>query len=293
MGVVATTRQDFTVEATCTSAMARAEIVQQEWPERFSSCVQFPNAHLLDLCLTPRPNGASGRFADFWARSRYEQFGKIFLIPAGLTMEARAGAGQQKSMRVWYNPQGLSEWLDEEQYWSDRRLSATLDIQAPEVREISRRLARELQNPGFAGQAMTDLLTLQLAIECARFFRSLPERSSGGLSPWRLRIIEERIRQEGAAPTLQELAGLVDLSVRQLTRGFRDSRGCSIGSYIEQRRIELACAHLKDGMSIKQVSFLLGFASPSGFSHAFRMALGEAPRTYRAKMRSEARLFLS
>jgi AraC family transcriptional regulator len=285
MNAMTTFTQEMTVEAERATAIAQAQIVRLSWPEPFSAKLLNEDAHVLDFCLTPRPSGAIGRFAEFWPRTRYEQFGKVFLIPAGLEMEVRAGAGEQRALRVMFNPRTVCEWLDVEQDWSDRRLSASLDIHVPQIPVILRRLAQELENPGFAGDTMTELLNMQLAIEIARFLRSVPERASGGLAPWRLRLIDERIQQDGQAPTLQDLAGLVDLSVRQLTRGFRDSRGCSIGSYIEQKRIEAACCHLKRGMSVKQVSYVLGFASPSGFSHAFRMARGETPRTYRARER--------
>jgi len=290
---VATDRHHATTEVAWASSIARAAIVRDHWPESFSAVMQLADAHFIDLCLTPRPSGASGRFADHWARHRYEQFGKVFMIPAGLAITTRSSAGQQRSLRVWFDPQGVSEWLEDEQDWSDLRLSATLDIRSPRVRNIVARLASELQSPGLAGEMMADLLTRELAIECARFFREMPERLHGGLAPWRLRLIDERNAEEGAAPTLDELAKLVGLSVRQLTRAFRVSRGCSIGSHIEQQRIAVACSHLEMGGSIKQVASRLGFASPSGFAQAFRSARGETPRSYRARTRSQTRRLMA
>ena len=44
----------------------------------------------------------------------------------------------------------------------------------------------------------------------------------------RLRLIDERLADDPSAPPLGELADLCDLSVRQLTRGFKVSRACSI-----------------------------------------------------------------
>jgi len=101
MGVVAASRQEATIEAVCTSAIARAEIVRNHWLEDFSAVMQFPDVHFVDLCLTSRPHGARGRFADHWARHRYEQIGRAFMIPAGLAMDARTSAGQQRALRVW------------------------------------------------------------------------------------------------------------------------------------------------------------------------------------------------
>src|SRR3546814_13240156 len=79
----------------------------------------------------------------------------------------------------------------------------------------------------------SDLLGIELARYCDRIN---DVQSGGGLSSWRLRLIDERLHDVRDAPTLTELAELCKLSVRQLTRGFRASRGCSIGSYVADSR---------------------------------------------------------
>lgn len=292
MDVATSMQSDRIVEAARASGFARSEVVRFSWSQDFTQTIS-PYAHMVDLCLTPRPQGASGRFADYWPRTRYERFGSLFLLPAGLTIEARAGAGEQQSVLTLFEPAALAEWLEIEQDWSDNRLSAALDINLLPVRQTMLRLAHELEFPGFASEIMIDLMNMQLAVDLSRFLRSVPERATGGLSPWRLRLIDERISESGTAPTLQELAGLVGLSVRQLTRGFRSSRGLSIGAHIEQRRIAAACVHLETGMSIKQIAYLMGFATPSGFSSAFRAAMGETPRAYRARKSSSGKRILS
>ena len=78
------------------------------------------------------------------------------------------------------------------------------------------------------------------------------------------------------------------LSVRALTRGFRDSRGVSIGAYIEAERLTEARRRLEGEESIKEIAFRMGFASQSAFSHAFRTRAGEAPQNYRRRMRNAA-----
>jgi AraC-like DNA-binding protein len=83
-------------------------------------------------------------------------------------------------------------------------------------------------------------------------------------------------------PTLSELAALFKLSVRQLTRGFRASRGCSIGDYVANSRIERAKRLLASDQSIKTIAYALGFNSSSGFCFAFRRATGMTPGEFRA-----------
>jgi AraC family transcriptional regulator len=107
---------------------------------------------------------------------------------------------------------------------------------------------------------------------------------TGGLAAWRLRLIDERLREIRAAPTLEELAKLCNLSVRQLTRGFRASRGRSIGEHVAQCRIENAKRLLATDESVKAIAYSLGFSSPSSFSFAFRRATGETPREFRQRL---------
>jgi AraC family transcriptional regulator len=74
------------------------------------------------------------------------------------------------------------------------------------------------------------------------------------------------------------------MSVRQLTRGFRASRGCSIGDYINQSRIDTAKRLLGGEDSVKAIARAMGFASASSFSYAFRRGAGVTPRQFRTRV---------
>jgi AraC family transcriptional regulator len=129
---------------------------------------------------------------------------------------------------------------------------------------------------------LVELLFTELAVELARYFRCPNEETrTGGLEPWRLRLIEERLRDAEDLPTLDELARLCSLSVRQLSQGFRVSRNGSIGTYLVNSRIEKAKKLLAGEESVKTIAYTLGFASPSSFCHAFRRATGKTPLEFR------------
>ena len=96
-------------------------------------------------------------------------------------------------------------------------------------------------------------------------------------------LIDERLAASPAAPSLEELAALCNISVRQLTRGFRISRGCSIGEHIERRQMEAAKRLLVAGESVKAIAFMLGFSSPSSFAFAFRRAVSNTPSGFRQR----------
>ena len=183
------------------------------------------------------------------------------------------------------NPDVTTQWFDGELTWTDCRLEAGLHISDMSIRGLLLRLTREVVHPGFASEMLLDLMVPQLAIEVGRYCASIPDdRARTGLAAWRLRLIEERVREAGKAPSLAELADVCNLSVRQLSRAFRISRGCSIGHYVEEVRIENAKRLLIGGQSIKSVAYSMGFSSPSSFSYAFRRTTGVSPAEYRDKV---------
>jgi len=272
------------IEAGCRTSLADSQLVNFTFNQPVDDTLMLDEA-VVDLCLSPRPDGACARFAN-WERNRFEKFGDLFFLPAGLEAHTRASSGRQRSVISRFNADMLSRWFDGELEWTDRALSSTLNISSVKVRQLMQRIASELATPGFASDMMIELLNMQLAIELARFFRDMPDQFTGGLAPWRLRTIDDRIAQFESTPTLEELSRLVGLSVRQLTRGFRNSRGISIGAYVEEQRVEEARRLLGTDLSIKDIAWRLGFASPSGFTHAFRKTTGETPRNFRSSRAS-------
>ena len=59
--------------------------------------------------------------------------------------------------------------------------------------------------------------------------------------------------------------------------------GCSIGDYIESRRMESAKRMLVAGENVKTIAFTMGFSSPSSFTFAFRRAVGISPSQFRQR----------
>lgn len=237
----------------------------------------------LDLCLSPRPEKARGCYFERWGPHRFERLGEIILIPPGEALHVRTEAGEnQASIVCEIHAQAVDRWLDGGLEWTDRRLEGGLDIVHPHIRSCLARLAQEAYRGGTGSSTLAELIGGQLAIEVARYCEAIAEGPiMGGLASWRLRLIDERLQRGGAPPSLEELAALCNLSIRQLTRGFRSSRGCTIGDHIAQTRIEMAKRLLISEDSIKSIAFALGFVSPSSFSYAFGRATGVTPLRFR------------
>ncbi len=278
--------QIMIVDAEVDVTIARAQLAQFHMTDPADNILQVEDACWLDLSLTPRPRNARARYRNHWGPQRFEPLGSVFLLPPGEALQARSDGGQpQSSILCHLSRDSLSQWFDGDLRWTDQRLEASLDIGENSIRQLLLRLAGELRHPGFASEALVELIAAQLAIELSRYCTSIPERASGGLASWRLRLIDERLSDQPELPTLAELASLCGLSVRQLTRGFRASRGCSIGEYLAAQRINQARTLLATDRSIKAVAYDLGFTSPSSFCYAFRRDTGETPGQYRQRIR--------
>ena len=272
------------VEAEVSAPVATAQLVELRNTEPCDIRVMDRDDYWLDMCLTPRLGNTRLCYRNHWTSHRFERIGKVFLLPPGEDVLLRSdGGSKQRSIFCHLNPESMRSWLECDVQWQGRRLEASLDIAAPRVKGLLIQLAEEMQQPGFASTMLIELLTGQLAIELGRYFLNFDDISAASeLSPRRLQLIDERLGDEQGMPTLAELASLCNLSVRQLTRGFRASRGCSIGEYVANSRIEQAKHLLAGDQSIKSIAYLLGFSAPSGFCSAFRRATGMSPGEFRA-----------
>ena len=272
------------VEAELFSPAASLQIVQFELGDDVEAVLIEQNAYRLDLCLTERLRHARMRFTEHWDANRFETPGHVFLLPPGETLQFHSGTGRQRALICHLPVEAMRTWLDTDIEWTARRLDASLDVANLKIRNLLLRLGEEAVLPGFASDFLAEALAMQLAVELHRHYSGIVEEApTEELAKWRLRRIDERLLEADAAPTLAELAALCRLSVRQLSRSFRASRGMSLGNYVIQRRLERAKQLLVAGESVKSVAYALGFSSPSSFCYAFRKALSISPGRYRQR----------
>jgi len=264
--------------------LATAQLVNLHVAEPIDLIMIDRDSYWLELCLEPRPRNARACYRDHWAAQRFERIGKVYLLPPGETIQTRSDGGpSHASILCHLRPEPMTQWFDGELQWTSRRLEASLDIADSNIRNLLLRLAEELRHPGFASEMLVELIAGQLTIELGRYFTHFDDiPPSGELAPWRLRLIDDRLADLQRVPTLSELAALCKLSVRQLTRGFRASRGHSIGDHVANVRIERAKQLLGSDLCIKTIAHVSGFASSSAFCFAFRQASGMTPGEFRA-----------
>lgn len=86
----------------------------------------------------------------------------------------------------------------------------------------------------------------------------------------------------GQTLTLESVAQAVHLSRTQFARRFKEQTGQTLIEYVNQRRLQRACAFLVEtDWTINYISRFVGFKSPSYFHTFFRREMGVSPVEYR------------
>lgn len=135
---------------------------------------------------------------------------------------------------------------------------------------------------------LTGLVLEELALDLLADVRELP-----GVcvvrrpTPW-LERVRQRVHEEfRSPPSLAELAGEAGVHRVHVARSFRRHFGCTVGDYVRQRRLEVACRELAEGRpSIAQIAYRAGFADQSHLTRALRERVGTTPGRYRSLARA-------
>lgn len=247
--------------------------------------------HTISLFLTQDYGDALGRYEAGAHPMKFARFGPLSITPANIPLSVRSGGAPPRrliSCRIdrdrFQRATGLGE------AWDERELAACLDVRGERIRTGLRRLAHEAETPGFASDLLVEGLGLTMMAEIARYLRGARDRSPvarGGLAPWQLRRIEDAVEnQPDTPPGLSALASLCGIGNRHLMRAFKHSTGRTIMAYVEEARLKQAVRLLAEtDLPLSDIARGLGFSAQSGFSHAFRRAIGEPPSAFRRRQR--------
>jgi AraC-like DNA-binding protein len=112
-----------------------------------------------------------------------------------------------------------------------------------------------------------------------------PESDAKGPPPpgHRVQRALQRLHEQPGEPLqVETAASLCGLSPAYFSRLFRRCHGMPFREYVRVHRLQLAAQRLADNReNLAQISYALGFASPSHFSACFRQRFGVTPRAYR------------
>jgi AraC family transcriptional regulator, alkane utilization regulator len=103
-----------------------------------------------------------------------------------------------------------------------------------------------------------------------------------GLAHERLRIaLVAMHEQPGHDWSLIDLAARAGMSRTAFAVTFRDTVGCTPGSYLQAWRVGLAQKLLRKGHPLKLIASEVGYGSEAALSRAFRAQTGQPPREWR------------
>ncbi|MEC7262159.1 MAG: AraC family transcriptional regulator [Bacteroidota bacterium] len=88
---------------------------------------------------------------------------------------------------------------------------------------------------------------------------------------------------------LDRLSNVGFISKYHLLRLFKRYYGQTPMQYLIDKRLEKSKKHLKNGMSISETCYLVGFESPSSFSTLFKKKTGSKPSAFQKKQFSQSR----
>lgn len=259
--------------------------------------LEFPGFELRDeaYCaateIPPQPHAwatlclvLEGGYDVDWLRGRL-RCGPASLVfhPPGEVYGARTSDAGSRCMTVSVDPSVLSGAADAIPDFE--RLQATL--RAP-PRWLAFQLGRELELGDDLSRTSieSDVITLlaEVSEHAALEARSAPP-------PWLERVQEQIDDEFRRRHTLESLARTAGVHRVHLAREFRRRFGCTVGTYIRQRRIEFATHRLVASRdSLSAIAFDAGFADQSHFTNTFRKLVGTTPGVFRARLGTRLRI---
>ncbi|WP_169310084.1 helix-turn-helix transcriptional regulator [Parasphaerochaeta coccoides] len=79
------------------------------------------------------------------------------------------------------------------------------------------------------------------------------------------------------SPSIEKLSHIAGMSPTKLKTLFKKQYGDTLYGYLRTLRMNLAANYLREGRSVTEVSYAVGYKSVNRFSEAFRLVFGEYP----------------
>lgn len=151
--------------------------------------------------------------------------------------------------------------------------------------QLARRLYKEFCRADELSALVIEGLTLEILGETAR--RSINSTRKRQPPRWLAQARELLTEQFCENFSLAEIAKTVGVHETHLSREFRRFYGCTLGEYVRERRIEIACqklSHSED--SLAEIAHRAGFFDQSHFGKIFKHITGTSPAAYRKMFRA-------
>jgi AraC family transcriptional regulator len=268
------------------TGLLAVELIENQQPQ-FESEVYEEPLHVLALQHSQPFETCQGRYANADFPKPYAPIGRLLFLPANVPLEIKTTSRPGQVTRCLFTSQTLSQFGGDVDISDRGVLAASLNVRQRQMIDIMTRMSDELRTPGLASETLLECLGTALMIQFTRFVQAHANGEAdfrGGLSRRQLRIVTEIIETKDKCPSLSELAVHAGLSLRHLTRAFKQTTGVTVYAFIEQVRLEKAKVLLSDtDILMKDIAARLGFSCASSLSVTFRKLTGESPHDYRKR----------
>lgn len=230
--------------------------------------------------LTTEKNSASGKRVVTKGSA-----GNICLTPAGQPV----GAFWEKpldTMGILLNPEFVNRTAIENRFPSRFEFTEIYKNKDSLIENIGLTLLAEADSATPSGKLYADSLIQTLTLHLLKNYstaKSVAENTSGGLSGYKLRRVQEFINANLEDDlSLAEIAAVADLSQFHFARAFRNSTGLTPQQYLMQQRIECAKELLAENdLPLVEISLRTGFKNQSHFTTLFRKYTKFTPKLWR------------
>lgn len=206
----------------------------------------------------------------------FPQAGDVYLLPPGVRHDYRA-LPEEPFEKIWMNIRGsLCDSL-----YGEYRLAGRYHFQACPIYPLFRSFLSLCEEDRGDGRRIAQ----RGALLVHAIFSALAEHGAAGAAPERTYArqardyidlhVTENLR-------LRTVAAAIGISPSQMNRSFVRAYGVTPYRYFLSRRIDLACALLRNtGLQVREIADQLHFADEHYFSSLFREKTGDSPRAYR------------
>jgi len=218
----------------------------------------------------------------------FHPLGRTVISPAGFNFAHCYSQGRLSAICCYWEPSWIARRLGAAPAWDAITLRATVDIADADIQHTLRQICAETVNPGFCSDLVIDGLGRTLLGHVARYLwdrRHRPDALPVTVPDKVIRQAKDYIAASlHLGLTTGMIARAVGISRNHLMRQFKMATGSTLHAYIEEMRTAHAKALLAaDAVPIKEISFRVGFNSPSSFTAAFIRKTGVTPLDYRRR----------
>lgn len=155
------------------------------------------------------------------------------------------------------------------------------------LRTLHLRCRRQVERPDALTPYELEQLRLELDLAIARAHRPRPEAAPPSR---RLELAQRWLAQNlGVPDAIRALSEYLQVAPITLNRLFRAELGEAVSTYHRRLRLQQARAWIEAGeLSVKEVSFALGYRFPNDFSRAYKRHTGHSPSTATNRLRLAA-----